>query len=284
MDKTGKTISIIAAAVVLAVVWCVWGRRAAAEIAYPVENGASWFARNIVAPLRGVARGASAQIEADSLRREKAALEMAAAECESLRTENARLRKTLYGSEAAPFRGKWICAPVLSHGGAAGARRIVRAGRGSLHGVRPDCPAAVSGGLVGRVVEVSPHSCTILLAEDETSKVACTFKRPDGVAAFGILSGGGVQPGETKTRTAANLAFVYSVEPMRLEHLEAGLQAPAGTEVFTSGLGGVFPPGLKVGRISEIWQPENGICSEALVEPAVDSRNLQDLFLLVEDR
>lgn len=278
MDKTGKTVSIAVAAAALAVVWCVWGRQAASEAAYPVENGASWFSRRVAAPLRGLFDGAAAAAEADALRREVDGLRMSQADCEALFLENARLRKALYGAQNMKPRGKWTCAPVLSHGGAAGARRTIRAGRGSRDGVKPGCAVAAPDGLVGRVAEVSPHASTILLAEDEGSKVACVFAAAGGKPAYGIVSGGGVRRPDGETA----LPGLYAVEPMRMGNLPPEPGARPGAEVRTSGLGGVFPAGIKVGTVVETRMAANGICAEALVKPAVDPRALDDVFILVE--
>ena len=127
----------------------------------------------------------------ERLRRENARLAIAATENEALRRENARLEKVLYGAERLKPYGDWVCAPVLSRGGALGARRMIRAGRGSRDGVKPGAAAAVPEGLAGRVVSVSPHACEILLLSDETFRVSCVFETENGECVYGILSGGG---------------------------------------------------------------------------------------------
>lgn len=280
MDKTGKTVLISLSAALAAAAWCVWGRSAASEAVYPVENGATWFSRRVVAPLRGALDGAAAAAEAVDLRRETKRLAMVDSENTRLRAENARLRRLLHGPSAVKAPGKWICAPVFSNGGASNAYKMLRVGRGSADGVKEGAPVAVPEGLVGRVDKAFPHASNVLLLTDETSKAACEFKTPGGTRVRAILSGRGARPGPD----GGEMAVLYSPESMALGNFpDNPSSAPApGAPVFTSGLGGVFPAGLLAGRVVRTGPSPSGACAEAFVAPAVDTAEIEDVFILVE--
>jgi rod shape-determining protein MreC len=51
---------------------------------------------------------------------------------------------------------------------------------------------------------------------------------------------------------------------------------------ITSGIGGIFPPGVLVGRVLQVRQRDVEVFQEALVEPAADMRNLERLYVLLQ--
>lgn len=102
---------------------------------------------------------------------------------------------------------------------------LLNAGR--EQGVRAGYPVVSADGLVGRVLEVGQRSSRILLLTDLNSRVP-------------------VLVGETGTR--AILMGDNSSHP-RLAHLPEDGVAKAGDEVVTSGVGGLFPRGLRLGVV-----------------------------------
>jgi len=234
-------------------------RSAAPEAAYPVERAKVSFSRKVLTRIAGLWRGSAAMAENVRLRREAAALALERGEYARVLAENERLRRELGFSGGAG--GRWIAAEILSSGGGAAAvRRTVRAGKGSLAGVREGAVAEVPDGLVGQVVSVTPHTCEILLATDPSLKVSCTIEGDPPVN--GILSGGGD-------------------DGLVVSHMRGGGEIPARAKVYTSGLGGVFPPGIAVGFFDGGGERRSGMVYErsGKVLPAVDFQNLEDVFI-----
>ena len=56
--------------------------------------------------------------------------------------------------------------------------------------------------------------------------------------------------------------------------------AVSGDFVITSGLGGVFPSGLLVGRITEVSPDTDGMTLYGLVEPFVDVSELKRVMVI----
>ena len=276
-----STTSIVLATVLVAgmVWWRLGARSAAAEAVLPAERAANAVSRGFFARLRGVWRRSETAAENARLKREVAILSMARQDGERVMAENARLRKLL--GYKPPSEGKWMVAPVLSHGGASGSMRMIRAGRGSLDGVKSNAAVAVPEGLVGRVSSTSPHTCEILLLTDPTSNVACEIKPGDGRRGriFGILSGtaGGMQAGREV------LPIAYAVDPLLIRHLGAGADIPPRAPVVTSGRGGVFPPGLTVGYLLSSRVDSTGLERDGDVAPAVDFAGLEDVLIRYEN-
>lgn len=132
--------------------------------------------------------------------------------------------------------------------------------------VQPNLAAVTPDGLAGRVVEVSGRSADILLLSDPACRVSVKIGEK---AAHGILSGQGMSPrGQVL---------------LRLALINKNIRIDRGDEVFTSGLGGIFPAGIRVGTIESVALDENGLHQSAEVKPAVDLGDLQVLFVVAGD-
>ncbi len=168
-------------------------------------------------------------------------------------------------------------AAVLSTGGADGWTQRIRIDKGRRHGLQPDAPVLAPEGLVGRVVTVSASSAEVLLITDSNSRVACSFG-PAVPSGRGILQGGG-----RRADAGAALKMLHTVEPLRVAYLGRELALSNGMEVVTSGLGGVFPPGLRVGRVVRSELEEGALYQRADVAPHVDFASLRWVGVLRRD-
>ena len=122
-------------------------------------------------------------------------------------------------------------------------------------------PVVADRGLVGKVDRVDDHSSSVVLLTDEACQVSVQV---EGTPEVGILSG---QRGQ------------YEGDPLlRLRFLSAKARIAPGTRIFTTGLGGLFPPNILVGTVESV---EHGpLDTEALVRPSVDFTDLSTVFLL----
>lgn len=282
---TGRT-GIIAACLALAALglWLACGRSAVKEAVYPVENGRYWLGRAVGTRLGGLFQGARVAAENRRLKDENDALRMVRGEAAALAAENARLR-ALLGLDAAQAplpTNRWICAPVLSRGGAAGVRGLIRVGRGSVDGVTTNAAVAVPEGLVGRVEQVSPRTADVRLIISPSVKVACDVETGDPALGTvrGILEGGGVRT----VRAEAGTSLLYVIDPLRVRHLKRRPRLPAHARIITNGLGGIFPRGLTVGfLVDEQDEGEMELEREGDVLPAVDFPALENVFIRRED-
>ncbi len=275
--KTGT--AYVVAIVCAFVLWFWCGRNVVAEAVYPVENSVGWFRRNIVVPLRGFFTAGLVARENERLKREVSELKMREGEAARLSAENARLRGLLGldGGDALP-KDRWLYAPVLSCGGAAGARHRIRVRGGSLDGVATNAVVATPDGLVGRVASVTPRTSTVQLLTDPALMVSCEAVRSaeDGGGVFGIVNGGGIRA----IRPKQGVPLLCVVSPLAVRHLRRDAELAPGTRVVTSGLGGTYPPGIAVGVLAD-WTKtdEMQLEREGDVVPAVDFRTLKDVFI-----
>ena len=281
-----KKIGIFAfcGAVLALVLWLFCGPDVAAEVVYPVENGANWFSRTVGRRFKAMFASSSALLENDRLRAEVARLKMACADADRTAAENARLRGLL-GLDAldapdvsARFgTNAWICAPIISRGAASGNPCILRLGAGLRAGVKTGAVVAVPEGLVGRIGNVTPNTSELRLITDPSMRIACdvALEDPVGDFAHGILSGRGLSP-----VAATGTSILYIVPPLRVRNVTRQSALPPRAKIITSGLGGVFPRGLLVGFLTDgAHGDETNLEQEGDVEPAVDFLSLENVFI-----
>ena len=130
--------------------------------------------------------------------------------------------------------------------------------RGGLDGVRRNQPVVAPDGLVGRVVEVTPSSAKVQLLTDPVSAVGGLVQR---TRVTGIVSG--------------NLGA-----GTRVRYLPLMADVAVGDLVVTSGMGGVFPKGIPIGRLTAVERRSGALFQEASLQPTVDLSRLEEVLIL----
>ena len=249
----------------------------ARELVYPFENATAWVRRHVVAPASGLFDRAEQTTRNRELLDAVDRLRLDVARLESVAAENRQLREAL--NFPAPPNFRVVCCPVTSQGGSTGWQRQIRIGKGKLQGLQAGDPVMVAEGLAGRIENVTPHTADVLLLSDPNSRVACELDPPPAglTAVRGILCGSGGHPvGE------GGLQLLYVIDPLQLRFLKRDVEIAPQTRVITSGLGGIFPRGLKVGYVLETTADTANLCREAAVMPAADLSSLQTVFALIK--
>jgi rod shape-determining protein MreC len=153
----------------------------------------------------------------------------------------------------------------------------VKIDRGTLDGIGKEMPVLTPEGLVGKVISATDHSAIVLLISDENCGVAATLRDTNGQQYPGIVRVHG-----ERLRNIENPRMTMSFLPKRLVG-ERGAQAgskvvQAGTKVFTSGVGRVFPANVIVGEVTDINPRE--LETEVGIKPAVNLAELTDVFVV----
>jgi len=188
-----------------------------------------------------------------------------------LEEENRRLKEALGFTERQKSRDRYIyrIARVVSRSTDA-LNNTIRIDLGSEDGVRENMAVVTAQGLVGRVVRVSPFYATVELLtnldidEDSSKAIAATVEGNE--SSFGIIQSYDRESG------------LFLMTKIRLED-----PISEGDKVVTSGLGGVFPPGLVIGTVVTRGAGMLGtITHTALVRPAADfdPLSLREVFVV----
>lgn len=136
--------------------------------------------------------------------------------------------------------------------------RSVMINKGEREGVRKGMAVISPDGVVGQVLKLSPRHATVLLITDYNSAVDAIVQRTRAKA---IVEG----KGENRCQ---------------LKYLLRSEEVVAGDVVVTSGLGGVFPKGLKVGEVQSVDKKGHGIFQYADLVPSVDLTKLEEVVII----
>jgi rod shape-determining protein MreC len=174
------------------------------------------------------------------------------------RLENVRLRRLLNLEERQPY--SLVAAFVVG-------RSLDRLGgsltldKGTSDGVVVNLAVITPDGLVGRVERSNGHAARVLTLLHHDCAVAARIERSrvDGVLQW-----------EFGTQPVLNLRYISSQEDVKV-----------GDRVVTSGLGGIFPQGIRIGTVSRVGLEPNGLMKEIVVHPAVDFRSVEEVLVYV---
>ena len=146
---------------------------------------------------------------------------------------------------------------------ASGWWQTVRLWCGRGDGLRPGLAVVTPDGLAGRTMEISTGTCEVLLISDATCRVSARLGQ---TGAFGVVSGRGVRAdGQVR---------------LLMEFVDRNARVNRGDTVYTSGLGGVFPPDLLIGRVESVDRDPTGLYQRAEIQPAADLARLRYVFVL----
>jgi rod shape-determining protein MreC len=180
-------------------------------------------------------------------------------QAEETTRENARLRQ-LYGWQQ-KTQWKLKLANVVVRD-PANWWRTVQIDLGTRDGLRTNLPVLTTDGLVGRVSSVSLTRAVVVLLGDPDCKVA---SRIEETGDTGVAGAGGPFDGSLITLSC------YSTKDINLK---------AGQRVVTSGMGGIFPKGIPVGKIVDARLVEYGLYVEARVKLAANLSALEEVWVL----
>lgn len=236
-------------------------RQGIATVLYPLQ-------RTLLIPRDAIGLAREYLRDADALRTENAELHRletvnakALLQAEQLAAENAQLRALLGARERTATRS--VVAEVLYETRDPYTRRFV-IDRGVQHGVLAGQPVIDTQGVIGQVTRVLPLSAEVTLLTDRTAAIPVEIRR----TAQRSVAFGGAEP-----------------DLLELRFLSAGSDLREGDALVTSGLDGVYPPGLPVGQVARV-EPSGSSASfsRVLVTPIASIDRSRAVLVLQVDR
>ena len=173
-----------------------------------------------------------------------------------LQRENAELRAELSFERSNP-QYKWTSARIIGFDPSNLVQAVI-IDRGSANGVAEGMTVITPLGLVGQVIQSAPNTSKVLLATDLSSSTDALVQ---STRAKGVVNG---------SRTGQLL----------MTYIPQGVKVQTGDRVVTSGIGGIFPPGLLVGTVTDVRQNDVDLFQSAQLEPAVDIGRLEDVMVI----
>ena len=179
-------------------------------------------------------------------------------ETEELYFENVRLRRLLNFKEKSIY--PLTAAGVIGYD-PSNLSSLIIIDKGKREGISRGFAVITNEGLVGRVVEVGRMTSKVLLINDINS----------GVAAF-------IQHSRVNGLVSGTLAG-----EIILHYLPADTQIKTSDSVITSGLSGLYPKGILIGRVIKIQ--EEGSSGElfAILKPSANLTKLEEVLVVLKE-
>jgi len=195
----------------------------------------------------------------DALRRENQQLKEQQIQTAAIARENDQLRGLLGWQRQVPWRLKLANVVMRDP---ANWWRTVQIDLGSRDGIQTNQPVLTAEGLVGRVSAVSYVSSQVVLVGDQNCRVSAMVE--NATHDMGVLTPGG--PLDSSLVQLGYLASSANLKP--------------GQDVLTSGLGGVFPRGIPIGKIVDVQTVEYGLATEASVKLNANLGALEQVWVM----
>ena len=141
------------------------------------------------------------------------------------------------------------------------AENLITIDKGRKDGVEPDMGVACGNGVVGVVYLVSDHYSVVISALNAaSSRISCSIRNR---GYFGYLHWYGGDP---------SVAYVEDVP----RHAKFNL----GEWMVTSGFSSIFPSGVQVGKIEQVYNSSDGLSYKLKVRLSTDFGNVRDVVVI----
>src|SRR5579872_1619198 len=177
-----------------------------------------------------------------------------------LEAENTDLRNLL-GMKARTGPGEYVPVQVIARDDTPYVQAVT-IDHGANDGIKQDQVVITNQGLVGHVEKVDPTSSKVRLINDLNSSVSVRL--------------------QTDSRTTGILRGMSQGNLMVIAYIPQTDTVSADDVVETSGLGGVYPEGLVVGKVARVERNDADPFQAAVVESAVALDKLERLYVLAD--
>lgn len=135
--------------------------------------------------------------------------------------------------------------------------------KGKLNGIEKNMAVVTATGLIGKVKNVTQFSSTVQLlsAMDPKNRISAVVQGKEDV--YGFVQG-----------------FDDKKKLLLIKSIPSGSKIEKDQTVITSGLGGVFPKGLMIGKVVEVKPDQYGLSQTALVKPGADFYDIENVIVI----
>ena len=230
-----------------------------------VSDVSGWVSSVVSSPVKAVSGGYEAVSgllntykENQALTEKVDDLAQAKVQLQTLQAENRALKDQLQ-IENTLTDYKVVNAVVISRSPSNWQSQLI-VNKGSNAGIKKGMSVMGSGGLIGRVSEVNTTNAKVELLSDDSQvadRFAIRVANKDGEVVDGIVT-----------------SFNQEKNLIVMGQITSDVALEKGDLVTTSGLGGVTPAGLYVGKVQKISQDDYGLSNKIYIKPATDFNNI----------
>jgi rod shape-determining protein MreC len=137
--------------------------------------------------------------------------------------------------------------------------------RGSSSGIEVNMPVVTAGGIVGRIVTVSPWASQVMLITDEKAGAGAVVGQLGQSGALGSVRG----------RADLGVGLIEMKYVSGLEKVEVN------DYVMTTGQDGIYPQGLNIGRVVEVKNGTATTAHQIIIQPGAQLDHLEEVAVLL---
>ncbi|OCA91252.1 rod shape-determining protein MreC [Bacillus sp. FJAT-27225] len=178
-----------------------------------------------------------------------------------LKKENEELRKTLDKTESLS-KSDIIQATIIGRNPDRWNELII-INKGSSDGIEKNMAVTTAEGLIGKVKSVNDFSSTVQLlsAMDPKNRISVVTQGDEAI--YGFVEG-----------------YDEERKLLQVKKIPHDVKVKKGQTVVTSGLGGVFPKGLLVGKIEDVEPDQYGLNQIAYVKPGANFYDISEVMVI----
>ena len=135
--------------------------------------------------------------------------------------------------------------------------------RGSSSGIALNMPVVTGGGIVGRVIALSPWTAQVMMVTDEKAAAGAIVGQLSGSGSLGSVRGLG-------EKGLVEMRYVSGLEKVEV-----------GDFILTTGQDGIYPPGLTIGEVVQVSPGSATLSHEILIRPGAKLDQLEEVAVLL---
>jgi rod shape-determining protein MreC len=135
--------------------------------------------------------------------------------------------------------------------------------QGEVDGIKENMPVITSKGLIGKVKSISQFTSTVQLLSTMDPKYRISAIIQANKKVFGLVEG-----------------YDSERELLLIKNIPYNAEVAIGQNVISSGLGGVFPEGLVIGKVVEVVPDQYGLNQTAYVKPGANFYDIENVMVI----
>ena len=236
--------------------------RAAGTLISPVEKAFAWAVRPVARFGDNITDADDLRVENEELKAKINELERENRSVEDYINENKRLKEML--SLIDEMTGKEVITASVVSADSDGFSETIVINRGAKDGISVGDAVVSTLGVVGRVKETDAHWSRVTTLISTSHSLGVRVSRTGDIA---------VCEGDSS---------LLKDNLIKLDYLPGETQVIEGDIIETSGVGGVYPPGLIVGKVSSLKKDNSGRLDYAVIEPTADFLKLYEVTVITD--
>ncbi|MBO5413653.1 MAG: rod shape-determining protein MreC [Clostridia bacterium] len=230
------------------------------KVVMPIQNGLTYLKNKMAGNNTFFTDINNLKEENEKLKEENSKLEQSLRELEILKSENSTLKE--YVNLKDKYTEYETVPAYVINKDISNYNDTIIINVGSKDGIEVNMPVIADQGLVGHIISVTETTSKVQTIVDTSSTISCTM-----------------------TTTRDNLIARGSLEAestLKATYIPTEANVLQGEKLETSGLGGIYPKGIHVGKIKEVIETKNITNRYAIIETAVDFTKIEAVLVITK--